>query len=602
MLIERIISSVRRRVRQLEIEMRIIETQLGFITKIMGFDINEANVLSLEHTIDVILHKHYCEYLHLFSERAKTRHSQKQLVEVHLECIKQLPLTSFMEEVFGHQCAIQTLTGISIETAGETPEKILKTVSNMLPFNLIIPILHDEKFLDVLFRTVSTYKPSEHKKALLSLWNPLMNLKLDKYIIVALAEIFLGFFVEEQVEESFEDMNEVYWYVTNSRLLISKGLSVFGLPPHAAELKVNHEVEVEEKPLFSLSEWKEEFPGTIHKEMKALVPGLKHVALELMKCQTQISVSTAVYKLWRAFDWLNLALSQEGDMAGADESFIFFVIQLCEADLTRLPLIVRAMEKFIIEEFKTSKVSYLLTQTRIALDWIGERKPAELKQVVLLPMKSFGQTQAMSKQRIMLNGFKLYTVPLFREAEMRPFPYFTAREEDVVVLYEYEMCVKDEVLKDYRFLQTPQGYLMVLGSDRIREWSMIEVVGGFYDVSVPMIETVSNLMVFLPLKLSDPRTSPLTKAVTLYSDTWGVAPSDVDRDMQERVLAMKQALIRYGAMTTEEDGTISGIVDYQMVQAVNKTFRYFQNDADFFVNKKIYDSVVSLKKSIFKFW
>ena len=603
-IVERIISGVRRRIRQLETELRLLEQQLEFITKIPGFDKDEATVLSLEHNIYVILHKNYCAYLDTFCERASIRYPLKKIIEVHLECLNEMQLTSFMEEVFGHQCAIQMITGVSIETAGDTPEHILKAVSNMLPFNLIVPILHDERFLDVLFRTVEGYKPTEHKKWLLNLWNPLMALKLDKYVIVALSEIFLSFFVEDEIENSFRDLNEVYSCVVNSRMLISRGLSAFELPPCVSELKVNKEIEPEEKPLYSLSEWKSHWPSEAveKKVQKAMLPGLRHIALELRKCETQISVSTAVYKLWRAFDWLTKALAQEGDMVGADESFTFYVLELCEADMTRLPMILGAMEKFVIEEFKISKVAYLLTQTRIAVDWIVKQDMEAQRDVVLMPMRTFGETEALSRQKILLSGFKLYTIPLFRDATVRPFPYFTGQTDDVVTLYEYDVASKDDTFKDWQFLKTPQGYVMVLEPTRIHEWNMIEVVNGSYDVSEPMIEAVSNFMVLLPMKLSNPKTAPLTRLTRIYSETWHVEPSQVDRDMQDRILAMKQALIRYGAIQTDSDGTITGIVDHQMVLAVKSIFKYVESDTDFFVNQEIYDAILNLKKPWFKFW
>lgn len=589
-----LVNGVRRRVAQIEIEIEIIEAQLKLILNVPNFDQDEVALLYLEHNMNVAIHQMYCSYLSLISQEKDTDISLRKTVSKHMEVVRKLEgrIEEFLEEVAVHQSAIESIIGLSVSdlSGGSSCDDILKVISLLMPFHLLVPRLCESRFMDELLSIVKDYDPANHKQVLLKLMNLLACLKLDKYVLVTLSEVFLGFFMGSQIERSCRSPDEMFRYIENSWILIRNGMSSFGLAEKAENLKVNASTG-EHAPAFTLKTWTAyceswQRPNQVFKN--ALVPGLRHVVLELRKIETQVTVSLAAYRLWRASDWLNNALSLDGEYVGADESFIFFVIMLCEADMTRLPMILRAMEKYIIQEFKESKVGYLLTRLRTAFDWIADHQ-VESADVVLLPMKRYNEHETVSPAGVTVEGLAIYAVPTFVESEMRVWANFTGEHSDIATLYPYSIPRSDQL----SYFKLPEGYVPVLTPQLQKALHMIKVIGGDYEGSVESVNTVSNYMMFLPIKIEAPKTAPLARLEEIYGDIWGVAGPKVESDMRDRVIAMRKALIRHEALPQCEE--LPHVVDHTMIEAVNDVFHYFEDINDFFIDARLYKQVTSLK-------
>ena len=589
-----LLNGVRRRVAQIEIELEIIEAQLKLILNVPNFNQDDVALLYLEHNMNVAVHHIYCSYLSLISQEKDMDCSVRKTVSKHMDIVRKLEgeLDEFLEEAAVHQSAIESIIGISVAdlSRGSSSDDIMKVIALLMPFQLIVPPLCESRFVDELFTIVKDYDPANHKQTLLKLMGLLSRLNVDKYVLVTLSEVFLGFFMGGQIERSCRSPDEMFRYIENSWILVRNGMSSFGLGDKAKNLKVNAVIG-EHAPAFTLKTWKpycESWKRPSQEFKNPLVPGLRHVVLELRKIETQITVSLSGYRLWRASDWLTNALSLEGEYVGADESFIFFVIMLCEADMTRLPMIIRAMEKFIISEFKESKFGYLLTQLRTAFDWIADHQ-VESKEVVLLPTKRYGDNEPVSQAGVKIEGLAVYAVPSFIDSEMRAWAHFTGEHSDIATLYPYEI----ERSAKLKFFKLPEGYVPVLSPTAQKELRMIKVIGGDYESSVDSINIVSNYMIFLPIRIESPKTAPLDRLEQIYTETWGVQPPEIESDMRSRIVAMKEALVRHEDLP--ESAELTPIADHSLIAATNTVFHNFQDLSDFFVDPRLYKQVTSLK-------
>ncbi|OHT13469.1 hypothetical protein TRFO_16333 [Tritrichomonas foetus] len=649
-----VLQAVSHRIQQLEEEMEIIKLQLDISTKTKLFkSIKNNTTLFLEYNIFTILHKSYCEYYQHMKSTYEPNCSLKRVVLKHISAFQKLQLTSIIEEIFGHQCALQTIhhdlhllldnsenqhqnsnVYENLKEDGEnenlnrnineienikcnddegTVESILKTVSFMFPFNIIIPILNDQNFFEFLLKTSLCFINDEkdYKTCILAIYGKLKIVNnLDKYIIVAIAEILLNFFVLEKLERNNSGTIERFYFCQNADLMISRDIfRDLGIEKSFPQIN-NHEEAMENNQ--KDNELIDEFYNLKQYEKFIFSNGLKikiqteqfeylqddyslvnrsdeirFFALEFMKIATKVSISMICNQVWRFIDWMKEILSHDNTPVGADETFSFVVCIVCFSKCPFFPKILKTLEKNCVDEFRSSsQIDYYIAQLRAAADFIMKyEKIGTPEKTYLSPYKIEGVTE---NDAILLEGFVIYAIPKFEITEdpkEKSILCYTGNKSDVSVVYPFsELDPNNKSI----FVDTPLGKVKLLTNMRIKTKLILISNNKAYDESEYDVQLVSNLMVLLPKKIPEPKTTPIDHLLSLYNEYWKCG-KDVQKDTFERMKKIQQKLYSKKLISNE---SITGVINVQTVEAIKSKFQF--KNGDFFINAHIYTRILSM--------
>ena len=148
---------------QLETEMNIIKEQLPILEVTPSVSDIDINSYLLEYNIDYVKHKYLSIYYSNLLKSYSNNLSLKKSILVHISALEATSINSFLFEIAGHQNALSELTNSSLYNTGGSSEKILKSILNFFPFEIILPMFLEYDFCFQLMKIISDYKPQDHK-------------------------------------------------------------------------------------------------------------------------------------------------------------------------------------------------------------------------------------------------------------------------------------------------------------------------------------------------------------------------------------------------------------------------------------------------------
>jgi hypothetical protein len=285
---------------------------------------------------------------------------------------------------------------------------------------------------------------------------------------------------------------------------------------------------------------------------------------------TQVSPSLMAFRLFQALERLIGCLAQKSQAVGADETFQFFVAAVADAKLSNLPTILAVIEQFSVDDLKSSKITFVIAQLRIAVQFIRSRMVA-VPPVVLLPFQTrTGDDFApISETAIELRGLAVFAFPLWNDL---PFPAgvaCTGNQGDVVKLWPYEL--KDRMFKcDVHVFGTVSGTILALSDNAIEQERLILVDTLPFADAVEEVALVSNLEVICA-KARGRRlaTSMIPELLEEFAAEWEMSPDQARPGVFE-IIGDLQANLKDMKILPEEF-VINGKFDARTLDALKQT-------------------------------
>lgn len=309
-------------------------------------------------------------------------------------------------EIEGHQDAIRNKLNTDYFDNCDSMEKLFEGLYYLFPYTEIINLLCSptNHFFTNLFKFALDFKPTEESnlQCLRKIYGMLKDTlpTFNKPSILAISEILLGIFTFKIVDQQIEDNLKCFQFFECCNLLVKCNLAQISIKDEMIsliennigysrdnDLQNNYIIYENEKTFdedsLSLFE-KEQYEYVDDKRSPIMC--LHHIVLEFRKLPLQPSVSLTCFVLIRTLELLNSALSGNGEMVGADESFQFFVAALADARLYRLPTLLPHLERFLVPDLRFGKILFLISQLRCASEFILTRK-LSVPPYLLFPFK-----------------------------------------------------------------------------------------------------------------------------------------------------------------------------------------------------------------------
>ena len=148
-------NAVKHRISQIESEYKLIKNQVMTMAHLKSVKQNEIDLLILKEQIFSILHRMYVLYLDELGKVYLKVCPMKTAVSCHIFVMSKFPLSSFLDEISGHQFAIKDLIGLDLQNYGTTIENLFKVLSYQFPYDIIFPLFaSDSSFITKILKIV----------------------------------------------------------------------------------------------------------------------------------------------------------------------------------------------------------------------------------------------------------------------------------------------------------------------------------------------------------------------------------------------------------------------------------------------------------------
>ena len=170
-------NAISRRITQLENECYLITQQMQFFAYTNS---HEVDFLLLNYQLDNSVCKMYKLYLSEIQKLYMDVCPMKRAISCHLFVMKNFPLNSLLNEIIGHQNALQELCNIDLK---RSVDDLVGYINVVFPFDVILPkIALDMKLFSKLLKIAIQYNIETHKQSISAIYNLIKNNGLDKYM------------------------------------------------------------------------------------------------------------------------------------------------------------------------------------------------------------------------------------------------------------------------------------------------------------------------------------------------------------------------------------------------------------------------------------
>lgn len=400
-----VLNTVKNLIIWIEAEIKIMDEQLSVLATAPGISKKDQIQLSLQRNIKSALHDLLVHYYRTMEQTLPAVAPLQQVISCHIFTFQQDNFQILLHELYGQQSALTTLVGEEYKKCtndSDLPADIhLQMIFLVFPWEFIIDLLSNSKFLKTLLKTVLNYNPSKHVKAVSTIFNsiqkfqtlPLLASKIRFFtaqapMYFALAELLVTIFTYNIMMKSNWNTLLNFSIAEKCALIAQHGIEICELNSdllgvlHEGSLKRSKDDQPSDefsylRPIVSIQQLSSESEEDID-DME--LPELRHVVLELRKIEYKYSPSSMLFCLSNALQWLTAALTVDGRQIGADESFQFFAFCLSHAKLSCLPAIVSFIDKYVDDALHETKYEYYIEHLRSGFQFIDNR---------LLPVQPF---------------------------------------------------------------------------------------------------------------------------------------------------------------------------------------------------------------------
>jgi hypothetical protein len=580
-----VIFAVERRLVQLEAETRLIFSQINamsMLTVVPQIDIDtllqQSQILRSLHSILQTYHQSLCRYYLRVC-------SLKEFLNRHFAAIRSIPVSPFFKELTGHQNAFEAVSGLALSREGHTIDSLVQSLYFLFPYeSMFEKIICNQSRFASLLKIALSYSRDRHRQSLKAVYDLFRPLNPDPILILAIAEVSLSFFVSSQFTSNVREPIENFSFAQHCQSLIDGDLLRVPTALDLAVLKNCEPPDLKSPPFYETHMLFRHEMGFEDASEPTLL--IKHVVYQLRKLCLQNSVLLMTFILWQASEWLVRLLSNDARLAGADESFQFFVLAVCEAKLFEFPAILDALEQLTLDDLKTSRVTFLITQLRIAHTFI-ESRMIGVPAVFLFPFVDhrLPNLSLISTDAIELRGFAVFAFPLFANCAIPAGVCCTGKHSDRARMYPFRATADFPAPNAWSMTGTRFG--AVYHFDEAQFGTLIGIPDGDFVSVLDEVALVSNLLQMIPKQVRRAQTSMIPELLQMFSRCWGI-PEEIARvEVLAKVRNMQRAMKDGGFLRPDYEP--AGILDVETMQAVKRIVPF--NSGHFFIDAKIWAGV-----------
>lgn len=613
-LCNKFINSLKKRIFYLSKEVAILDKQIPCCASVEGFNQNYTNLLSRIRDLKATLCDLLTIYINVFEPQKINNNSLKKIIGIHQKCIKKHEFEVLFKELLSHQSSVIAVIGEEYEKVtknyDETTDAQLRMIYINFPYDFVFKLLNDIDFLTLLIQCCEAYQPKAHSSYVVALFGEIKKyyekhekevkrsyLTADGPLFFSIAEHLIGMLNYEEMMEAQREKIADFQVFEKCSMIAEHGPVSCGLNEDALK-KVNK--------LNSRTETSHFVRETMNKtpalpDEKAQIPGLQHAVYELRKVQIQCCASEMLHCLNNAIQWITNSLISNGQAAGADEIFQFFVFLLSTSKISNVQTLINYMEAYVDQGLRETKYPFLISQMRMALEFIDKRmmtvEPFLIFPFSTPPKRLEKALKLASPDKIVLRGFALYAFPTWMEECESFFPallYYSGSENDSAAVYKFavndgiNLFPKNEPVFDS--FATLNGTFFQIPEEYARSKGMINVSDGDFESSRNIISCISTMMLMQRNLFTSPCTNDILPIGQKILSSWNKETSDPVLTVTIIVAEMQRALVILGFLP--DDFCVDGIFTNKLIEAV-KTFTKQNKSAPLELTNKIYSSIIS---------
>lgn len=573
----------------------VIDTQLtSVLTKLPDADINQIDIMVMQHRAQEQLYLKLKEYLNVLKQTAKPVCPFKQAINIHIYAIKSIDTQFFIEVVKEHQEALAAVSGVPLPNNVQNSDEAIESVSRFFPFDIILPLMQDQTFITNLAKIVIEFTPSNFTKTIKNIFNLMKPVQLNPLSKIVVSEMLLDYFVGENKLSDKRTVFKNYLvtdvqFLQNCKLIISGGIASLGIDPEKSKLFEYDFPETKEnknpiqyEPPMSLSLC---FDDT---GLEMPLNKLTHVWILLRKIPVAFSTTSSFFIISQAIDWLKAAMTKEGMSVGADELFQFFVACLVNAKLLHLPTFIKLIDNFAVDDLMSSRSKYIKQQLISAVEFIQTRQ-IRVPPFIVFPFEKTDNPafEKVDNGHIILPRFTVFSFPRFVGGAVGSVLVYTGLQTDTAIGYRYKINEKGTDLllrldRDFMTIPTTDGTIFTLDIHEAEDRRLIHIPDGDMANHEADAALISNLILMVPNQVKYPSLKIKDNLLKQFSDAWRINYDDAQRLAFTLVTTLQSALIKKGYTKVVETGVISEI-DVHYLKSLIPGFKN-----EFYINQKIF--------------
>jgi len=595
-----LIKAIKYRISCLKSEVDLVDQQLPFFGCVPGTKKNDQSVYLLYRNILVTLYDVYMCYLKFFTSVISGVTPLKQVFSIHLAILQKPKCQILLQELFGQQSALTTLIGHEYEVLTRDTEASvdlqLRVISMLFPYEFVVALISNRDFFINMMRIISIYDPQSHSSAVSCLFCYIRGF-YSIHGSTILSKFFtpdspLFFTVAETIISTFnhDTMMDRLWNpllnfssYEKCRIVLSRGIHNCGL---------NEEIMKDlQQPLTLLDDQAIEsnlrnytnLEGVISQDIteKSEILSLHHVVLELRKIPFMSSPSSMLCRLSNAIYWISSAITSFGKPAGADEIFQFFVVTLASSKISCIPSLIAYMEKFIDEGLRETRFPYLISQFRIAMEFIDSRMIPVQPYLVFPfkepPLRLRHMIQLISDDPVLMKGFKLYSFPTWRPEYKSFFPcivVFSGNFNDSVQFYKFSIknaqdsysVLFPQEIPYMEPIPTIHGIFFCFPAEFIKNRSLIYTNNGDYVKCIDDIEVFSSMIMMSPIRMKEYSLSDFQTVASEMNKKWQFSSNNLPLSVRLVIAEIQRALIELNSVPS--NFPVDGVLNEETVDAI----------------------------------
>jgi hypothetical protein len=577
-----VIRAIRERIKALEIEVDLFTEEIAVINRAPGHDELIEPQLPLLRNVKVCLHDVLLFY---YEKLLKCKEKSGKLIQQHLEICRTKKFLVLINELYGHQSALNTLVGrdyLKYSRDFNIPDDMqLRMLQLVFPFEFAFQLVTSKRFLRLFIRTVEEYDPEFHEEAIKKLFtfiseerpgSPIDFFTADSPLFFTLAEHLLTIFVRDSMFAVDWQPLEHLSIFQKCSLIAKQNAQVFGLDLRRVNLASE---EFDRLSALDRPSDQKKFNKPLEKrlgEREATISinsGLKcflHVAIEIKRMKCQPSPSGLLCVLSTAVNWLTRALTIDGNHIGADEILHFFSYMISVVGFEHLPSMVSFVEHFVDTGLAVTRFGYLLTQLEAALEYIQQRllpvPPFLVFPVSTVPSRFVSEITC--GERVIMKGFAVYAFPTFTPDYSDLFSamlQYTGNPNHTAVCHQFtaKSTLGFRDFAEFDTIPTLDGTIFQLSDDFIQQHDMIFVNDGKYDDHITDVILASALLK-MDSEVNSLRIDDIDKVYQDIRRRWKLGREDPWLEVQRIVCEIQKGL----------EVELNGIMNWQTVEAIVK--------------------------------
>jgi hypothetical protein len=281
--------------------------------------------------------------------------------------------------------------------------------------------------------------------------------------------------------------------------------------------------------------------------------------------------------LLRADLFLTEALSVDGSMVGADESFQYVITALADAKLHCLTTLYMIMNQVQLEDLKSSRFTFLIERLQISSQFL-EGQCIPLPPIALLPFILYSPPTALhSEEPIQICGFAVWAVPTFVASPAPAKLCCTGDPMDIAHVYAYDWVDVGFLGEKLETMPTRNGTIFHVRPNATSLRNLIRIPDGDFVRALPDLGILSNLLM-MKLGRFDGGFSVtlLPFFIKQFCEMWPMTTEDRAREVVVAVIRdIQNALI---GRSLPRNYQPTGIVDPQLIEALRREIPAFRKE------------------------